>query len=352
MRFAIVVLLVVAVADGSLAYDLGNQAPVKPIATSPENVPNPERQGGDTIEDATVIPSIPYSNSGTTAGYSNDYDEVCPYPGSTAPDVVYAYSPTITEAVTIDLCSSNYDTKLYVYDGDMNLFACNDDAYFGDPCGVYVSALENLTLEGGTTYYIVIDGYGAAYGPYVIDITTVVPCLLDCPAGGFAEGEPPLVDGYVDNWNGGCNTDPGHPFQAITGDADGNRILCGVGGWYLFQGSNYRDTDWYTLEMGVTGAIEIVADAEEPTYIFEIGPSDCVALDIAQQATAGACQETSMTITGYAPGQTVWFWAGSTVFAAPSGEDDEYDYVVWFSGLEPAVATESTTWGSVKALYE
>ncbi len=175
----------------------------------------------------------------------------------------------------IDLCGSSYDTKLYVYDADLNLVACNDDAYFGSPCGVYVSALENVALQEGTTYFIVIDGYGSAHGEYLLSVEEFVPCVLEWPAGGFAEGEPPLVDDYVDTWNGGCNTPPGYPFQELMGDAAGNLILCGVSGWYMFNGNNYRDTDWFHIYAGPSGAVEITADAEQPTYFLEFAPHDC-----------------------------------------------------------------------------
>ncbi len=175
--------------------------------------------------------------------------------------------------------------------------------------------------------------------------------LIDCPTGGHPEGEPPLVDGYVDNHNGGCNT-PGHPFQNLSGDANGNLTLCGVAGWYLSQGSNFRDTDWYILTTGPAGNLGIAADAEYSTYIFELGPQDCDAVGVLQQATVGPCDDGAVTISGYAPGASVWFWVGPTVFVPPSGADDEYDYVVWFTGLEPAVAIEATTWSTLKALYD
>ncbi|MBD3232619.1 MAG: hypothetical protein GF315_02735, partial [candidate division Zixibacteria bacterium] len=51
-------------------------------------------QGGDTVNDATPIGAVPYSNTGTTSGYTNDYDEVCPFTGSTSPDVVYSFVPS------------------------------------------------------------------------------------------------------------------------------------------------------------------------------------------------------------------------------------------------------------------
>ncbi|MCK4694155.1 MAG: hypothetical protein KAT74_00260, partial [Candidatus Cloacimonetes bacterium] len=132
------------------------------------------RQGGDNIGSATVISGLPYTDTGTTMGYTDDYDEVCPYTGSTSPDVVYAYTPSGDESINIDLCNSWYDTKVYVYENGWtpgSPYACNDDYYYGgDPCGSYVSAIFNLDIYGGNTYYIVVDGYGGDYGDYEINI--------------------------------------------------------------------------------------------------------------------------------------------------------------------------------------
>ncbi len=351
MRTLITIALALGIVGVAAAYDLGNQAPVKPVDTYPENIPNPERQGGDIVLNATVIPALPYSNGGTTAGYNNDYDEICPYSSSTAPDVVYEITPAATISVDIDLCYSSFDTKLYVYTSSLSLVACNDDFYFAAPCFTYSSKLENVTLTAGQTYYIIIDGYGTASGDYVLDITDYTPCVLTCPGIGYPEGEPPLVPDYVDNWNGGCNTSPGYPFQDLRscyGRCALIPVLCGVSGWYTFQGSQYRDTDWYILSGGWAGIIEIVADAEQPTYIFELGPQDCESVGVIQQATAGPCNETIMTIVG-PPDTPIWFWVGPTTFAPPAGGDNTYDYVVWFAyGYVP---TESTTWGTLKALF-
>jgi hypothetical protein len=301
---------------------------------------------GDTIADAMIIPALPYNDTGTTAGFTDDYDEVCPYIGSTAPDVVYAYAATSTEAVDIDLCGSSYDTKLYVYDASLNLIACNDDFYPSEPCGVYVSKLENVTLNAGTTYYIIIDGYGSASGAYIIDIAGVAPCAITCPFGSYHEGEPDLVDDYVDNYNGGCNS-PGSPFQYI--DAGWSGVtFCGVSGWYTIGGGNSRDTDWFIATAGSSGAVEITADAEYATYIFELGPRDCASVGVIQNVIVGPCAEGYMTIPA-APMEPVWFWVGPTVFAPPVGGDSTYDYVLWLAG--GMVVTESTTWSTMKALY-
>ncbi len=352
MRTLLTIVIVLGLAGVAAAYDLGSQAPVKSPASYPENVPNPQRQGGDTIATAFVMPYLLFSDTGTTVGYNNDYDAVCPYTGSTAPDVVYQLTLTSEHWVAIDLCGSSFDTKLYVFDADLNLVACNDDYYTDAYCGLYVSHLEGVLIQPGSPYYIVVDGYGGAAGDYVFNVFEYVPCELACPAGGFPEGEPPIVDGYIDEYNSGCGGAT-LPFQSLTGGTDGALTLCGVTGWYGVQGSEYRDTDWFILTAGADGSIEVVADAEYATYLFELTPQDCATVGVAQQMTAGPCAESSLTITGYASEAPVWFWAGPTVFVPPAGAEGEYDYIVWFSGLAPGpIATEAMTWGAVKALYD
>jgi hypothetical protein len=354
MRQDLVLGLMLGLVGVAAAHDLGSQAPVKAPMSYPENVPDPQRQGGDTIASALVVPWIPYDDFGTTVGYTNDYDAVCPYTGSTAPDVVYKVVAASEQFVTIDLCGSSYDTKLYVYDAALSLIACNDDFYSGAPCGTYVSKLENVALDAGATYYIVIDGYSAASGAYVLAIRNYEPCFLDCPADGTPEGEPPLVDGYNDQFNSGCGGSPSYSFPPLTGDGAGALTFCGVTGWYLSSsGGQFRDTDWFILTSGPAENIEIIADAEYATYLFELSPQNCSSVGVAQQVTAGPCAAATMAITGYPGGSPVWFWTGPTVFGPPAGAGNMYDYVVWFTGLAPGgIANAPTTWSTVKALYQ
>ena len=87
--------------------------------------------------------------------------------------------------------------------------------------------------------------------------------------GATLEGEPELVDDYVDAHNGGCNSpDQGSPFGVIASE-----VFCGVSGWYTYQGANYRDTDWFTVTLPPGGVLTITADADYPTYVFELGTS-------------------------------------------------------------------------------
>lgn len=138
----------------------------------------------------------------------------------------------------------------------------------------------------------------------------------------------------------------GTPFQILTGDENGDLTLCGVGGWYTSSNGSSRDTDWFIPHAGAGAGIAITADAEYATHMFELGPQDCASVAVVQLLTAGPCAPATMTITGYAPDAPVWFWAGSTVFAPPSGAETSYDYVVWFSGLAPGPVDH----GNVKIL--
>ncbi len=156
--------------------------PEKAPYTGPANVPdqNVILQGGDVCATATVIPAIPYTNTGTTSGYVDDYDEACTYTGSTSPDVVYSYTPEVDMAINISLCSVNtlYDTKVYVYenvcqerDDGQDPYACNDDALADCTIDAYQSVILCMPVTAQNTYYIVVDGFGGDLGPYEITVT-------------------------------------------------------------------------------------------------------------------------------------------------------------------------------------
>ena len=147
--------------------------------------PSDTRQGGDSVDDATVVTELPTSLEGTTSGYTDDYDEVCPYVGGGAPDVVYSITPESDMAVNMSLCYSSFDTKLYVYENAAGTLAvttdgadaCADDAYPPgvDDCTIWTSYIEGVSMTAGNTYYVVVDGYGASEGDYVLDIEAYNP---------------------------------------------------------------------------------------------------------------------------------------------------------------------------------
>jgi hypothetical protein len=358
MRRVIVMLMIMAVAGTAIAQDLGNSRELSekntPIQTY---IPPAEvKQGGDTIGDATVIPGIPYSITGTTVGYIHDYDEECPYYGILAPDVVYSFTPDSDIHIDVDLCGSSYDTKTYIYDVDLNVIACNDDYYSGDPCGVYVSFIEGVPLLGGNTYFIVIDGYGGDAGDYILNVTEYEDCFVYCPDDAVAEGEPPLHDGYEDLYNGGCsgglslmqpidwtNDEDGVP------PFDGYAWLCGNSGWYIGPGGGEtRDTDWFVVFALETGVMEATLESEHPCYLFKLAPTDCneVAVEFSAEADCEAPGTISFPVTA---GEKIWLWVGPMDFSGPV---TEFSYFMTVSNnMFDVVPNEEMSWGEVKSLY-
>ncbi len=152
-------------------------------------------QGGDDIASATVIPSIPYTTTGTTVGYTDDYDEDCPASFDDTPDVVYAFTPATDVTVDIDLCASSFNTKVYLYENtEGNLVACDDNG-----CGTARSFLGMVDLFAGNTYYIIVDGGFSdvnTEGEYVLDIHDPIlgRCCYEDTTGEWACAE---IDQYA-----------------------------------------------------------------------------------------------------------------------------------------------------------
>ncbi|GAH78075.1 unnamed protein product, partial [marine sediment metagenome] len=180
----------------------------------------------------------PFSDTGNTCSFVDDYDPGCTSGGSS--DVVYEYTPGSDTTVDISLCGSAYDTVLYVYENDCSPpeIACNDDACGGSG---YQSQLLGVSLTAGNTYYIIVDGYGGDCGDYIIDVTEVVP-PPNCPPDTLF-GQP--VHG------------PGDPWTAITSDANSgylvyenfwgvNGYICDIHFWGL---TLYNDgMSWYECD--------------------------------------------------------------------------------------------------------
>ena len=163
--------------EKDLALDLGGIG--NSGQTDHDGEDNFSRAQGDSIGNPFVIDALPFSTTGSTVGFTDDYDEVCPYTGSTSPDVVYELTIGDLEgSLIIDLCESYYDTKVYVYkdDADTTLFACNDDFCTASHGQTYTSYLELSpdSLVAGT-YFIVIDGYGGAEGEYALEVSVSEP---------------------------------------------------------------------------------------------------------------------------------------------------------------------------------
>jgi hypothetical protein len=298
-----------------------------------------------------VIPSLPYYDTGNNCYFNDDYEEMCPY-SSNSPDVVYSYAPAYDMCVSVSLCNSYYDTKVFMYEDEVTWgapYACNDDNFnCVDPPVGYTSWLEEVYLMSGHTYYIVVDGYAGYCGDYVLEIHEVLcsgPCDVVCD--GVPEGEPTCYDGYVDEHNGGCHNDTwsyipaGH--ESIT--------ICGEAGVFDYNGLSYRDTDWYLIYPCGGVPVSITVEAEfEVLFGFVAGVPDCWGPYFVSYATVDECVPT--TITEYLP-------IGSyAVFVSTATWDPGYECGIEYSLMvegytehcDPTPA-ESVSWGKVKALY-
>jgi hypothetical protein len=212
------------------------------------------------------IASIPYTDVGFTCNSIDDYYPSCAFFGiSAAPDVVYSFVPHDDTCARISLCGSGYDTCVHVYDGNPStMVACNDDDPEGN-CGLQ-SGHSSVTLLAGHTYYIVVDGFDVDCGDYYLDISECPPpCVVECPPGSALEGEPACFDDYVDSTNGGCNSAP--PVYTNIPCNDGTATVCGTTGTYLFQGAQYRDTDWYQFTLTTPTHVKYCINAETTTLI-------------------------------------------------------------------------------------
>jgi len=349
MRHLLFAFLILLVTVPALA-----QAVDKPPSTMPANVPT-GRQGGDTVADAIPIPNLSFTTTGTTSGYTDDYDEVCPYTDSTSPDVVYSYQNLHVpcEYASIDLCQSSYDTKVYVYDSQLNVVECNDDFYYNEPCWPYSSKIEMAEFAYGETYYIVIDGYGGEHGEYELEITEYCPCVVMCPPGIDDDGEPRLENDVPDTYNSGCDGDLSAPaIIPLPAASDGMLYLCGTLGWTTVDGELRPDTDWLSLIIGPTGEVEVYIQDNIGGILRVITPGDCADLEIQQTIQLEWCNEVQFTISGN-PGDEVWLQIDTDREEPFCGgyTPQEWEYWMLFHGLQETVAVERHSWSGVKSLF-
>jgi len=265
---------------------------------------------------------LPYNDAGNTCSNADDYDEACPYTGSTSPDVVYSYTPATDVVVDIDLFGSLYDTKVFVYENTWtpgSPYACNEDFYPD-----FVSKIEALSLFAGNTYYIVIDGYGGDCGDYTFSITEFIPCVVTCLPCATNENEPNIPDNGMDVVNGGCNNS-----SPIFSPISLGETYCGRSNTYLIGSSNYRDTDWYEIVLTQTTDLYWTVVAEFPVQVFIIN-GDCNNSTQFASGSGFACEE--VQVYANLPAGTYYLWVGPSVF---TGIENGGDYLVVASDGPP-----------------
>ena len=154
--------------------------------------------------------------AGNTTAFTADIAPFCGTGDGTGGGVWYRFVGT-GGSVTASLCGSGYDTKIRVYTGTCAALVCtvgNDDF-----CGLQSQVTWVSVL--GTTYYLLVHGFGAASGAYTLSITCPPPPVPMC----YSEiAIPYLADPYAgtavtlsDDWHSGVvNIGFGFCFNGTT----------------------------------------------------------------------------------------------------------------------------------------
>ncbi len=309
-------------------------------------------QGGDTFASALPINAVPFTESGTTIGYTDDYDNDC---GSgvagTAPDVVYVFTPPATGSYTISLCGSDFDSKLYVDEAGLTMVACNDDYDFslasGDPC--YGNArIDDFRATAGQVYYLVVDGYSGAGGAYTISVDAATGCDVPVSVDIIQEGEPALATGQVDAHNCGCTCTGAFAVQVLDADPDGQVVVDVVQGWRDF---GVRDRDWFRCTAGAGGTVHVAFESAVAAIVGVYTNADCGALSAPTMLLVDPCTPGSVDVA-VAPGADFYIQALAEVFYPPQGLlPAEANAVLTVSGLASGVPVTPTSWGELKGMY-
>jgi hypothetical protein len=188
---------------------------------------------GDVCADATNI-TDGSTVTGTTVGASNQITGFCGTGDGSGGVVWYSYTPAASGTATFSLCGggTNYDSRIKVFSGTCGALVCvggNDDF-----CGAQSQTAAAVT--GGTQYFVVISGFGAAQGNYSLATTFLEPATngecedaIVVTNGETVEGSTAGASPDVAPTCGTTNGTGGGVWYSFTPDITGNATfsLCG-----------------------------------------------------------------------------------------------------------------------------
>jgi hypothetical protein len=289
-------------------------------AAAPEN---------DTCQGAPISDTFPDTLFGTTVGATIDCPGVLDWDA-----VWYRFDvPYATNNIKVNFCP----TEDYIATIGIVLYdECPPD------CPGYIVATgyqwvycENTGLDNPEIWWDDMPGPASYWFPvYVIPgkkapmdfgfevmVEEAVPCTVVCPEGAIAEGEPDCYDGYVDNYNGGCNSSP-----YIWQDINCGDTICGTSG--VYDDLYYRDTDWFRVKVG-DGDLTWTCVAEFPLLIFVIdaGSENCVDYTILGSLVVPKCDTASLSF--YVTAGVYWLLVMPSDWLPTIPCGDQSEYVAW-----------------------
>lgn len=225
-------------------------------------------QPGNVCGTPLVVTTLPFDDSGNTGTYGDDYTNADVPPvapnaittgtGSnyylTGDDVVYAYTPSGDQVITISLTNPDGWVGLWAFTG----------CPFASTVGYHTSisgttrAINNLPVQGGTTYYIVIstwenDPQSADYALHIELISASVPCTAT-PNPGATTGPTTVCTGVNFTLSvANPSTDSGITYQWQT-STDGTTWVNATGASTSATYSTTQTTQtWYRVQVTCAG---------------------------------------------------------------------------------------------------
>jgi len=138
-------------------------------------------------------------------------------------------------------------------------------------------------------------------------------------------------------------------FQIIDPGQGEQITFCGESGTYLFEGNQYRDTDWLEITVEEQSEITFCTTAEFELRVFLIdGNLGCSDPEVLQTANAQYLEPVYIT-HDCSPG-TYWFWVGPNTFDGWPCSD--WMYVVEIDGyVGGSTPPQTETWGAIKTRF-
>lgn len=154
------------------------------------------------------------------------------------------------------------------------------------------------------------------------------------------------MDPTNDIHNGGCNSDP--PVFDYLEPSEDTIDFCGTSGTYSVGSQNYRDTDWYQIDVSNESEITFRGIANFAMRIGIVdGREGCEGVSSFYSYTdVPICHAAELTET--LPAGTWWLWVGPTQF---TGVQCGEEYECELTGYTSATLVENTSWSTLKALY-
>ncbi|HWC76047.1 MAG TPA: fibronectin type III domain-containing protein, partial [Blastocatellia bacterium] len=139
----------------------------------------------DTCATPTLIEAsrLPFSETASTFGANDDLnpDEPClrTRQSGTGPEVIYQFTPADSQNYRLTVTPMGlYDTSIYIVTNCGSLVGCTSADFQGAGGAEFIQ--RNLTA--GTTYFIVVDGFGGDSGDFSIFFEPSIPLAPNAPS--------------------------------------------------------------------------------------------------------------------------------------------------------------------------